>query len=423
MASVTERPSLLRFSFLAALIGPLPGVAIRLGLLHAPLVLETSLYGAAILGAAFLLAWAAEVAQLDISQTLAIAVLALIAVLPEYAVDLFLAYNAGQDHRAGLTVGESEAHHFAIANMTGANRLLIGIGWALVVLVFWWRARKREVVLRSVQRTDVGFLLAATLWAFTIPIRGELGLLDLFVLGGLFVAYILRAAREEVEHPELIGAAAAIGALPTTPRRVLNVGLFLYSAAAILMVAEAFAEGLIEIGESFGLDPFLLIQWVAPLASEAPEMIIAILFTWRLKAQAGLGTLISSKVNQWTLLVGTIPLVFVIGAFDLVPFFLDPTQKEEIFLTAAQSLFAVAVISNLSISRNEALAMLVLFLGQFLLPIPAVRIGFAIGYITIALAMFAASGRVRRNMGQSILHVFRPIRRPSPPRGPTIEPG
>jgi cation:H+ antiporter len=417
MVKATERPSLLRASFLAALIGPLPGIGVRLGVVHAPLVLETTLYGAAILGAAFLLAWAAEVAQLDISQTLAIAVLALIAVLPEYAVDLFLAYNAGQDHRAGLSVGESEAHHYAIANMTGANRLLIGIGWALVVLVFWWRAKKRQVILRSVQRTDVGFLLVATLWAFSVPIRGELGLLDLFVLGGLFIAYILRAAREEVEHPELIGAAAAIGVLPTVTRRVVTVALFLYSAAAILLVAEEFAHGLIEIGESFGLDPFLLIQWVAPLASEAPEMIIAILFTWRLKAQAGLGTLISSKVNQWTLLVGTIPLVFLIGALDVVPFFLDSTQKEEIFLTAAQSLFAVAVISNLSISRNEALAMLVLFLGQFLLPIPAVRIGFGIGYITLAVAMFAISGDVRRNLGRSILHVFRPGRRPGAASG------
>ncbi|MGH2685197.1 MAG: sodium:proton exchanger, partial [Actinomycetota bacterium] len=86
----TTRPSLLRPSFLLALLGPFPGLAIRFDLVHAPLVLETTLFGVAVLGAAFLLAWAAEVAQLDISQTLAIAVLALIAVLPEYAVDLFL---------------------------------------------------------------------------------------------------------------------------------------------------------------------------------------------------------------------------------------------------------------------------------------------------------------------------------------------
>ena len=406
------RPSLFRLTFLLALLGPVPGVGIRMGLVHAPLVVETTLYGAAILGAAFLLAWAAEVAQLDISQTLAIAVLALIAVLPEYAVDLFLAYRAGQDQRAGIGAGQSEAHEFAIANMTGANRLLIGIGWALVVLIFYWRSKSKEVRLRSAQRTDVGFLLAATLWAFTIPIRGELGMLDLLVLGGLFVAYIMRAAREEVEEPELIGAAAAIGSLPTTPRRVVTIGLFLYAATAILFVAEPFAHGLIEIGEIFGLDPFLLIQWVAPLASEAPEMIIAILFTWRLKAQAGLGTLISSKVNQWTLLVGTIPLVFAIGALDIVPFTLDVTQKEEIFLTAAQSLFAVAVIANLSISRGEAMALLVLFLGQFLLPIPAVRIGFGIGYITLAVAMFVASRDVRRNLILSFRHVVRPVRTP-----------
>ena len=45
------------------------------------------MFGLAVVGAAFLLAWAAEVLQLDVSQGLALAVLALIAVLPEYAVD------------------------------------------------------------------------------------------------------------------------------------------------------------------------------------------------------------------------------------------------------------------------------------------------------------------------------------------------
>jgi cation:H+ antiporter len=343
----TEPPSILRPSLILAVLGPLPGLAVRFELFHAPLVLETSLYAAAILAAAFLLAWAAEVAQLDISQTLAIAVLALIAVLPEYAVDLFLAYRAGQ--------GDEEKRHLAIANMTGANRLLIGVGWAAVVLIFWAKTGNRSVQLRKAQRTDVGFLLIATLWAFSIPIRGQLSLLDTVVLGGMFVAYIIRAARQEVEEPELIGAAAAIGALPRTTRRVTTVLLFLYSAVAILLVAEHFADGLIEIGSEFGISTFFLIQWVAPLASEAPEMIIAILFTLRLKAQAGLGTLISSKVNQWTLLVGTLPLVFALGGGEAGPgsgFFnpmhLDPTQVEEVFLTAAQSLFAVAVIANLS---------------------------------------------------------------------------
>jgi cation:H+ antiporter len=405
----TFRQAFLRPSFLLAVGAPLPGLAVRLGLIHLPLVVETTLFGAAILGAAFLLSWAAEVAQLDISQTLAIAVLALIAVLPEYAVDLFLAYRAGQ--------GDEARRHLAVANMTGANRLLIGIGWSAVVLVFWFKTRKRKVELRPEQRTDVGFLLVATLWAFTIPIRGELSLLDLAVLGTLFVAYIIRAAGEEVEEPALIGAAASLGAIRQTPRRVITVLLFLFSAAAILVVAEPFADGLIDIGAEFGISEFLLIQWVAPLASEAPEMIIAILFTLRLKAQAVLGTLISSKVNQWTLLVGTLPLVYAIGGGGGEGFFnpmrMDARQVEEVFLTAAQSLFAVAVISSLSLSVAEALALLVLFFGQFAVPIPAVRIGFGIAYIVLAVGMFVFSRDSRESLVDSVVHVFRPSRRSS----------
>ena len=415
-----QRRSLLRPTFILALISPLPGLAVRFELVHTPIVLETVLYGVAILGAAFVLSWAAEVAQLDISQTLAIAVLALIAVLPEYAVDLFLAFRAGQ--------GDEEARHLAVANMTGANRLLIGIGWAAVVLIFTVKTGRRRVELRREQRTDVGFLLVATLWAFTIPLRRELSVLDLGVLGTMFVFYIVRAAREEVEEPELIGAAAALGALPRTARRVATLLLFLYSAAMILTVAEGFAEGLQEIGEEFGISTFLLIQWVAPLASEAPEMIIAILFTLRLKAQAGLGTLISSKVNQWTLLVGTLPLVFSLAGAGLdTPMEMDARQVEEVFLTAAQSLFAVAVIASLSVSRWEAVVLLVLFLGQFGFEDSTIRYVFAFVYLGLAVFMFVFNKGVRLNLVRSLAYVFTPNRGarrpPGPPRGRTIEPG
>ena len=53
--------------------------------------------GIAILGGAFLLSWACELAERDIPQALAILVLALVSVLPEYAVDLHFAWKAGED--------------------------------------------------------------------------------------------------------------------------------------------------------------------------------------------------------------------------------------------------------------------------------------------------------------------------------------
>ena len=86
-------------------------------------------FGAAVVASAFLLVWAAEAAGHDISGSLATAILAVIAVLPEYAVDLFFAYSAGHDLRSA---------QFAAANMTGSNRLLLGVGWPLVAILFAW---------------------------------------------------------------------------------------------------------------------------------------------------------------------------------------------------------------------------------------------------------------------------------------------
>jgi cation:H+ antiporter len=125
-----------------------------------------------------------------------------------------------------------------------------------------------------------------------------------------------------------------------------------------------------------------------------------------------MGTLISSKVNQWTLLIGTLGLVYSIGAGQIDALHFDFEQKEEVFLTAAQSLFAVAVIANLRITRNEALMMLALFFGQFLLPYSPVRIGFGIAYILLAVGIFAFSPDARSGMASALKHVFEPITRP-----------
>ena len=77
-----------------------PGLVVRFS--HPALSdpVDALLFGLAIVGAAFLLAWAAEAAQLDISAGLAIAVLAFIAVLPEYAVDMVFAWKGGHAFKA-----------------------------------------------------------------------------------------------------------------------------------------------------------------------------------------------------------------------------------------------------------------------------------------------------------------------------------
>ena len=82
-------------------------------------------------------------------------------------------------------------------------------------------------------------------------------------------------------------------------------------------------KSLVATGKGMGIDEFLLVQWVAPLASESPEFIVAFLFALKGAAAAGMGTMISSKVNQWTLLVGALPAAFALSGGHLGAMHLD----------------------------------------------------------------------------------------------------
>ncbi|MBI3330719.1 MAG: sodium:calcium antiporter [Candidatus Omnitrophica bacterium] len=349
-------------------------------------VVSTVLPGLAIFGAATLLSWGAELAQLELSQSLALAGLALVAVLPEYAVDMYLAWTAAK---------EPAYTAYAAANMTGANRLLIGIGWSAVLLAYWARRGGRAIHLKPAQRLEVLTLVLATGYAFLIPLKRTLSVVDTVIFIGLFALYIRRASRGHVEDPGLAGPPEQLAYLPRGWRRLVTALLFLLPAYAIWVSAEPFANGLLDNARRLGIEEFILIQWLAPLASEAPEFIVAVLFALRNKPEAGLGTLVSSKVNQWTLLVGLLPMVYAISGGHLHPMGLDNRQTEEFFLTAAQSLLALVVLANLRFGLWEAVLLLGLFLLQFVFPTPQVRMWLGYGYLLVA-AGYLVSPTFRR---------------------------
>ena len=349
---------------------------------------ETVLPGLAIFGSAALLSWAAELAQLEISQALALAFLALIAVLPEYAVDMYLAWTAAKDPTYTA---------FAAANMTGANRLLIGLGWSAVLLVYWAVTRKRAIAVAPAQRLELLTLLVATAYAFIIPLKRTLSIVDTLFFLSLFVIHIRKASRGHIEEPGLAGPSERLALLPRAWRRAATVFLFLLPASAIFLAAKPFADGLLHNARRLGIEEFILIQWLAPLASEAPEFIVAIIFALRSNPTAGLGTLVSSKVNQWTLLVGMLPLVYAISGGHLQPMALDGRQAEEIFLTAAQSLLALVVLANLRFGFWEAILLVGLFALQFVFPTPEIRTLLGIGYLAIALG-YLSTRTFRRSL-------------------------
>lgn len=345
---------------------------------HLPPHLQALTSGIAIFGAAFALSWAAELSQKDIPQALAIALLALIAVLPEYAVDMYFAWTAGKNPSYAA---------FATANMTGANRLLIGVGWAAVVFTYWFTSHKRAVRLEPAHKIEIFYLGLATLYSFLIPLKGQLDLSDAAALILVFVFYMRAAAKAGHVEPELEGPTAMIESWGSGARRAMTTIFFLLSGFTIFIAAEPFAEALLASGREYGIEEFILVQWLAPLASESPEFIIAILFA--LKAQPGIsmGALLSSKVNQWTLLIGMIPVAYAISAGQITGMQMDQRQVEEMFLTAAQSIFAVAVLANLSFSVLEATIVFALFSTQLLFTDPQFRFYYSFLYVILAVGL------------------------------------
>jgi cation:H+ antiporter len=386
-------------AFVLAGAAVVPGVFLHLGGLRPEPVTAAVAFGLSVVGAAFMLAWAAEAAQVDISAGLSLALLALVAVLPEYAVDFVFTWKAGKH--------PVEFAPDALANMTGGNQLLIGAGWSLVVLVGAYRIRQSrrgralhnvreipastEIELGRSNSVAIAFLLIATIYGLTLPLHRTLTLIDAAILVTIFVVYIVRVARAPAGDPHLVGPALTIGSMPTVRRRVVVAALFGAAIVTILLCAEPFAQSLVDTGRKFAIDDFVLISLIAPLASEAPELLIAGMFAWRLDANAGLGTLVSSKVNQWTLLVGTLPIVFAISSAGLHGLPIDAIQREELFVTAAQSAFAVAVLANRRISVKEAGILLGVWLVQLVTKLPALdsihtkaRISIGVLYLVMA---------------------------------------
>lgn len=346
---------------LLAVLATLPGIFVRLAGIHLSPPLAALISGGAVLGASFLLLWACDAVQTDISQALALAVVALIAVLPEYAISMYFTWQAGKFPDSGYG-------NYAVANMTGANRLVIGVAWGVVAAIIWLRFR-RAVRIAEEQRTEILFLGMATVYAFVVAIKETLAWYDAIVFLAIYVWYMTLAGKRPVAENEAEGPAELLANLPKLQRRWSVAVMFLFAAGAILANAEPFCEGLLGTGKVLRINEFLMVQWLAPLASEAPEFTVAIMFAWRGKGSTALGSLLSAKLNQWTLLIGMIPLVFGLSHQSWGhPLPMGNFQMQEIFLTAAQSLLAVAMLISLRFSVQSAAVLFVLFVGQLIMP-------------------------------------------------------
>ena len=322
-----------------------------------------------ILASAFLVAWAAESAQFMISQGLALAILAWLQTLPEFAVEAVIAWEAGKD---------PSVTHLAIANFTGAIRLLLGLGWPMIYFVAATSAvvtrRRRawaEIHLDDEHAIEVIGLIPPLLWFLWIWKKGSISLVDAGVLTALYVAYLAvlwRVPPKEEAGVEDVGAVPrAVLRLSTRLRWSAIISLFAAGGVLLYFTAHPFLESMLALAVVFGVSDFVFVQWVAPFLSEFPEKVSA--FYWARKvstAPMALMNMVSSNINQWTVLAAMIPVVYSLSVGHATALQFDGAQRDEILITILQSLLGVLILSNMRFAFWEAALLFVLWFAQFL---------------------------------------------------------
>jgi len=265
--------------------------------------------------------------------------------------------------------------------------------------------KERAISLDPFHSVEIVSLFAPTIYFFFIVYRGRLDLLDSVILLGFYVMYmwlLLKMPPEEEDE--------SVNELPWVSRQVLRRGrigrilgvvvIFVGGGAILYFCVHPFVNSLQAIAALVHIQGYFFIQWIAPFMSEFPEKVSA--YGWAAKegkAKLGLMNFISSNINQMTMLVAMIPIVYCISSrswHSAIIFTAD--QKEEVLLTASQAGLVMVLLFNMKFEWYEALGVFALWALQFTAIIWEERVGLPIHSIR-HWSIFA-------NLGWTILEIF-----------------
>ncbi len=332
-----------------------------------------------VLGSAMIIAWAAEAAQFLFSQGLALAILAWLQTLPEFAVEAVIAWQAGQTMRYSTDPYEVQhATALMTANFTGSLRLLVGLGWPMIyatAAIFYRRKNKKrlkEIKLENEHAVEVVFLLISIAYFFIVWFKGTLNWVDTVLLSIIYFVYLFFLNKIPPQSEEKIEDLDRIPRFILRQRRPLRnamiAGLFISGGMILYFAAHPFLESLKAIAVGLGISTFVFVQWVAPFLSEFPEKVSA--FNWARRvttAPLALMNMVSSNINQWTMLAAMLPIAYALALGHLGTIDFDQHQELEILMTIGQSLLGAMLLANMKFAWWEAAVLFGLWAAQFAL--------------------------------------------------------
>ena len=325
----------------------------------------------AIVLAAMFITWAAECGQFFIAQGLALAVLAWIQTLPEFAVEAVIVLEAAKD---------PSKMHLVTANFTGSLRLFVGLGFPMVYFVSLFFGRKRDgqkgawaIKLEDEHSIAILSILPGLIYFLAIYFKGTLNIFDGLILTAIYFSYLyllFKVPPHDKEEIEDMGRVPKYVMGLKYPANIAGIAsIFIAGAIVIYFAARPFLDSMLAIAVSVGVSQFIFVQWVAPFLSEFPEKLSAFYWARNVKrAPMALINFVSSSINQWTILAAMIPVIYSFGLGHVGAITFDDHQKLEILLTILQSYLGFIFLASMDFHIFEAVALLVLWLIQFLFP-------------------------------------------------------
>ena len=346
--------------------------------------------GIGLIGASFMLAWAADAGESVFSGGFVLAAVALVTVLPEFIIEVRFAYI--------------QSAELVTANLTGATRLLLTGAIALPLLLAYMARSRGQMTppleLAANRRLELGILLVTAIFAIHIAVRGSLTIFDGVILIALYILYARRVQGTPDEEPAVVGVAAGLLSLPPAHRRLTITALIVLAAAVVITIANPFADALLQTGTAVGLDPYLLIQSVVPAATEAPEFVVVTVLVVNHRPAQGLALFLASSVSQWTLGMGALPLAYAAGGGGIsMP--LAAREQLEVSFTIAVTLFVVAALATLRPQRVDAYLMLSIFVVQLIYPSSFIRFAATFVLLVFAIDLLIARRRFVRPLLRS----------------------
>jgi cation:H+ antiporter len=213
-------------------------------------------------------------------------------------------------------------------------------------------------------------LLIALLYVPVIAIKGSLTVYDGAILIIIYCAYLWILQKLPSEDHETIDELEIIPRTIVKARRgnrIFAIGaLFVAGGALIYFSAEPFLGSLLALATLAGVPAFVFVQWIAPLVSEFPEMLSTLYWARRPdRASMALMNMVSSNINQWTLLAAMLPIVYSISTGAVTPIVFDAEQQKELWLTLGQAAVALVFLLNMELAWWEAAVLGMLFAIPF----------------------------------------------------------